>query len=461
MAPMQHHCYPLLLSSPPPVPSDFQFGSFDGSFEGGSFDELVDEVAEGLVGKSLLEVLQKQVDQQAALMAAEAEHEAQEDQVFAAAVAASLSDPGPFSPTNSTSPSCPPLPGPSSSALPPPSTILIAPTRCPTITTHLSPTWMRAYQDRSKATVVKTDAHNVEAVLAHKFHVVFWDQDGQPGDILCVHNCPQWLIFRLGERLDVLAVLGNNIDAVDYYDLKHLVWIKTDLLHPYMLSADTYVFLRRRDVTCIDLDDLVRRFSKPVAHLRVDMREEQRLAKQKLQKKMLDVQAEGSDSEIEFVEGDFGAIKRRRGKQGCDLEHPLKYQCLVRTPSPDSPACLHPSLPPPARLDGSALSPIIITEGPAVASPTSITEPALCPWPYGMFTVDMVEGFVRMDKLEHLPVRQQFQEVFNELFVASTYMDQRRRWLRASQEARDHALAGHRSACGLWGVFAYQVWLKQ
>ncbi|KAF8225776.1 hypothetical protein L208DRAFT_1461091 [Tricholoma matsutake] len=320
MAPMQHHHYPSLLSSPPPVPSDFQFGSFDGSFEGGSFDELVDEVAEGLVGKSLLEVLQKQVDQQAALMAAEAEHEAQEDQVFAAAVAASLSDPGPFSPTNSTSP-CPPSPGPSSSALPPPSTILIAPTRRPTITTHLSPTWMRAYQDRSKATVVKMDAHNVEAVLACKFHVVFWDQDGQPGDIL------------LGERLDVLAVLGSNIDAIDYYDLKHFVWIKTDLLHPYMLSADI-------------------------------------LAKQKLQKKMLDVQAEGSDSEIEFVEGDFGAI----------------------------------NLPPPARLDGSALSPIIIAEGPAVALPTSITEPALCPWQYGMFTVDMVEGLVRMDKLELLPV---------------------------------------------------------
>ncbi|KAF8230268.1 hypothetical protein L208DRAFT_125311 [Tricholoma matsutake] len=78
-----------------------------------------------------------------------------------------------------------------------------------------------------------------------------------------------------------------------------------------------------------------------------------------------------------------------------------------------------------------------------------------------MFTVDMVEGFVRMDKLEHLPVQQRFQEVFNEPFVASTYMDQRRHWLRASQEAQDHALAGHCSACGLWGVFAHQVWLKQ
>ena len=102
---------------------------------------------------------------------------------------------------------------------------------------------MCAYQDRTKASKVKADGCNIETLLTHKFHVIYWDRDGQPGNILCVHDCPQWPVFRLGERLDILTVLGDNIEAIDHYDLKHLVWVKTDLLHPYMLSADMYLFL--------------------------------------------------------------------------------------------------------------------------------------------------------------------------------------------------------------------------
>lgn len=74
--------------------------------------------------------------------------------------------------------------------------------------------------------------------------------------------------------------------------------------------------------------------------------------------------------------------------------------------------------------------------------------------------MDMVEGFMRMDKLEHWPILKQFQAVFNEPFVASTYTDQCCHWLKASQDAHDEALAGGRTVRGLWGPFARQVPLK-
>jgi hypothetical protein len=181
------------------------------------------------------------------------------------------------------------------------------------------------------------------------------------------------------------------------------------------------------------------------------MREEQQLAKLRLMKKKLDMQVEDdSESEVEFVEGDFGAVKRHRVKQYADSECPLKSQRLAY----HVPPMFH-------SLFGSPTSPIVITEHPAVTSPTLAPEPtAHRPWPYGMFTINMVEGFIEMDKLVNLPVSEQFQEVFNEPFVASTYADQCHWWLRASQDAHDEALAGQCSARGLWGMFTRRVLLK-
>lgn len=62
-------------------------------------------------------------------------------------------------------------------------------------------------------------------------------------------------------------------------------------------------------MTCIDLDDLVARFSKPVARLQLDMCEERWLAKLKLKKRFVVQAKEDSESEVEFVEGDFGSVK--------------------------------------------------------------------------------------------------------------------------------------------------------
>jgi hypothetical protein len=45
-------------------------------------------------------------------------------------------------------------------------------------------------------------------------------------------------------------------------------------------------------------------------------------------------------------------------------------------------------------------------------------------------------------------------EVFSEPFVRSTYMDQRRHWIKASEEQREVGIAAHHTAAGLWSAFA-------
>ena len=62
----------------------------------------------------------------------------------------------------------------------------------------------------------------VDAKLTQKFHVVFWDQDGEDALITCIQDCPCWPVFVLSESpSEVLKGLGDKILNVDWYDLKH------------------------------------------------------------------------------------------------------------------------------------------------------------------------------------------------------------------------------------------------
>jgi hypothetical protein len=78
-----------------------------------------------------------------------------------------------------------------------------------------------------------------------------------------------------------------------------------------------------------------------------------------------------------------------------------------------------------------------------------------------MFVVDMSSGFVKMDNLaSSMPLRERFEEVFSEPFVRSTYMDQRRRWIKASEEQREVGIVARHTAAGLWSAFARGVPLR-
>ncbi|KAF8227325.1 hypothetical protein L208DRAFT_1236296 [Tricholoma matsutake] len=60
----------------------------------------------------------------------------------------------------------------------------------------------------------------------------------------------------------------------------------------------------------------------------------------------------------------------------------------------------------------------------------TLTSSSVCswPWPSGMFAVDMSCGFVLIDAMKGYTLRQQFEHVFQELFVQTTYFDPCSRW---------------------------------
>ncbi|KAF8229580.1 hypothetical protein L208DRAFT_1145957, partial [Tricholoma matsutake] len=74
-------------------------------------------------------------------------------------------------------------------------------------------------------------------------------------------------------------------------------------------------------------------------------------------------------------------------------------------------------------------------------------------WPAGQFAIDMGNGFVKIDALQGLPLRERFEAVFNELFVSTTYHDQCHHWAKATTQQRDQALAAGHTPAGHWLVF--------
>jgi hypothetical protein len=169
---------------------------------------------------------------------------------------------------------------------------------------------MQDYKDRTQATAVKRSLTRANPTLAQKFHIVFWDQDDVDAIIMCIHDCPNWPVFVLGESCEVLKGLGNGILDMDWYDVKHRLWIQIKMAYRFEVSTDAYVFLCRRGVTCVDLDDLVGQFSKLVARIHFGMQHEHQMVRDKLKKReQKKVLGEDNSSDIEFVEGGSAAIK--------------------------------------------------------------------------------------------------------------------------------------------------------
>ena len=93
--------------------------------------------------------------------------------------------------------------------------------------------------------------------------------------------------------------------------------------YQFEVSTNAYVFLHRRGGECVNLDDLVRCFSKSVARIRLNMQDECLLTQEKLKKRVQQVQQkvwnDDSSSNIEFVEGGSTVRKRCHAKQEPDM----------------------------------------------------------------------------------------------------------------------------------------------
>ena len=106
------------------------------------------------------------------------------------------------------------------------------------------------------------------------------------------------------------------------------------------------------------------------------------------------------------------------------------------------------------------LLPRAVTHAEELTDPTAlpIPEGLLPSWPYGMYTVNMVDGFTWIDSDELVKeqplLADRFSTVFKAPYKATTYGDQKRKWKRGTQAQCEVALQGGRTPPGLFIVRA-------
>ncbi|KAG1864889.1 hypothetical protein F4604DRAFT_1683301 [Suillus subluteus] len=84
-------------------------------------------------------------------------------------------------------------------------------------------------------------------------------------------------------------------------------------------------------------------------------------------------------------------------------------------------------------------------------------------WPNGLYIIDIVAGFERMDsdELKSLPVRERFKIIYDRKFNKSTYNNARQRWKEASDTFRTQLTKAGRTPFGLWDVLHKAIPLRK
>ncbi|KAJ7652476.1 hypothetical protein DFH06DRAFT_1331103 [Mycena polygramma] len=353
----------------------------------------------------------------------------------------------------------------------------------PRITTQLNPAWMaqaggaRPTNDTFNLPQRSERRAAVDLATIQRFTLVFWNDDDKDPLILGVTECPSWPNFRLSEAPKTLALLGTDFLAIQYYDVPFRLWKRVDLDYPHILTPNTYLLMRRIGVSGRDQQRLVDQFvnSPGPQHIRYHLPAERDAVRVKLKARRKDPIPD-DDSEVEVVETDTAAKKGGDGDDDDDadivvLERPLLRITTTGTithpihldhhPSPSSSSSSHRS-----ESFSRCATPSTAPTTPLLSSapPPSFPD-ASNKWPKGMFTLDMADGFMRMEHpdLQHLPVAARFRKVFktDRPYVPRTYADARLRWSRGSEALRTEAYDAGRTSEGLWSAYAAQVPLKK
>ncbi|KAJ7869369.1 hypothetical protein B0H13DRAFT_2063290 [Mycena leptocephala] len=118
--------------------------------------------------------------------------------------------------------------------------------------------------------------------------------------------------------------------------------------------------------------------------------------------------------------------------------------------------------PPPSALSLYSPSLSSASEPATPLEPSEPSAPAL-KWPGGMYTVDIVDGILRMDSQELAGMNRgpRFIHVFKRPYKSATYDDNVRRWKSASSELQRRSLAAGRTEDGLWSMFRLQLNAEQ
>ncbi|PPQ83678.1 hypothetical protein CVT26_006237 [Gymnopilus dilepis] len=463
---------------PPPPLAQPDLPAYVNPFAGLSHAEACDLLEERIMPEvRFVEERERQANKEAAEAARLADKERilerEEESQYQAAVAASLGLPYTVRdpPAALSSAGSLPVPGPSSIPARRPS-----PIESRAISKHLNADWMRPYADKSvkpRATVRK----NAE----HRFRIVFWGENDKPPVVCAVDDCPSWPQWILMDsKIDVREQLTvATMENLQFYDISHFQWVACSPSYGHDVKKDGYLFLRRPTVSVLtDFDHHLSIAQDKAIHFRHNMVGERAYIKEKLrQRKKLTIFSPpkpSSDSEVEFVElsprpmcgsspekvedeVEFATPKatpmKRPSHDDSIDERPFRRQRCVSALSPVTPL---PSRGPPIFISVSpspSPSPLLSL----ASQPEEIfVPPSSKPWPHGMYTIDMMNSFRRVDNetFKGVKLLARLEAVFPMRDVKErTFQQQRQIWKGASEQQRTSFVLAGRTPAGLWSAF--------
>ncbi|KIJ13543.1 hypothetical protein PAXINDRAFT_13667 [Paxillus involutus ATCC 200175] len=349
----------------------------------------------------------------------------------------------------------------------------------PKITTQMNATWAAEYKISAiqVSTKAKLDQEHLTAQLSSQrcIDLVYWDQDDHLLNDLALQwtddnqsDIPHWPDFALTHVPTLLPALGEDVMAVEWFNLKFLVWKTiTRLTYVFRVKNGDLLLLRRKGVVhCHDFETITQRLNnpqaakqQPVCAFRDIKQERQRVSVSNRASssptKYLDIHSDREDTD--GVVASPSPPSRKRGRdndrdtsESIHSQRPYKKSNYPTTAAADY--SFHHRRIPSAASSGSSLSSQLMPNCSVPSSSsfsygTPISSPLLTPlllpavaqhspnkraniWPKGEYVSVIVAGMEAMDssELKNLSAKQRFEAVFGRAYVKSTFNDACRRW---------------------------------
>ncbi|KAJ7033256.1 hypothetical protein C8F04DRAFT_1261066 [Mycena alexandri] len=357
-----------------------------------------------------------------------------------------------------------------------------------TITTQLNETWMSSGASPS---VVPSPTPSLASTVFHvrngggrrafmnssqaeRFTLIFFT--GAEPRVLSVDasriNSPRWPIYILSADDKTVADLGSElkddegfpITQLDVFLHRQRTWMGIDRDYPHTVSTGNVIFLRRRGVHGPQDQATLDKFlpNTAPAHLRYNVPHERAAIRDTRKLKNIIVVDSDSDAEVLVARGKIN--KRRAVSSDGDnvvLVSPHRPRLSINTNDlvPGGSTTTSRTSPPPSALFLRSAS----TTSSASEPPTPLLEAMVQlpvkdkPWPFGLYTVDVVMGFLKIDSTKGL-LKDRFHAAFNTPgktveFKQATYHHNHKLWVTASEALKRQMLDAGRTSNGLWSVF--------
>ncbi|PPR02946.1 hypothetical protein CVT24_012158 [Panaeolus cyanescens] len=276
----------------------------------------------------------------------------------------------------------------------------------PKITSHLSPSWFRSFEDRSSQPPARrntgqrqTGVSRDEDLEMRSFRLVCWIKEQDTPSVSIVDSCPSWPLWRLVDCEASQSILVGN--RIQVYDPSAKIWLDCTPQTYHSVIANGYLLLRRRNLNEESLfqfstfSDLATEKLVEYAASRTPRAQPSAPATPKVSRNFLAVSRQSfrasgkrktwdscefdSDSEVEASSP--VPIPNRYKRSRHNSSHPLSPGNSSVNPISvfDSPGVHSFSVPPLASSSTSALSlsqnlvdlcpPIVHSDGPAFSSP--------------------------------------------------------------------------------------------